>query len=54
MRWVVWLWARGISTSEMARQMRIGHSTVRVHLYQARRRLAADSVLLAAATSSEP
>ncbi|MFJ3975913.1 sigma-70 family RNA polymerase sigma factor [Streptomyces sp. NPDC090021] len=45
MRQVTWLWALGTPTARIAQQMRISPSTVRVHLHQARQRLAADSVL---------
>lgn len=46
MRQVTWLWALGTPTAHIAQQMRISPSTVRVHLYQARQRLAADPFLV--------
>ncbi|MFI9754739.1 sigma factor-like helix-turn-helix DNA-binding protein [Streptomyces collinus] len=45
MRQVVWLWALGTPPPQIARQLGISSSTVRVHLYQARQRLAADPLL---------
>ena len=45
MRQVTWLWALGTPTTRIAQQMRITPSTVRVHLHQARQRLATDPLL---------
>ncbi|MFF3456945.1 sigma-70 family RNA polymerase sigma factor [Streptomyces sp. NPDC002730] len=45
MRHATWLWALGTPTTDIARQLRIAPSTVRVHLHQARQRLAADPAL---------
>ncbi|MGW0926144.1 sigma-70 family RNA polymerase sigma factor [Streptomyces sp. NPDC002755] len=45
MRQAAWLWALGTPTAHIAQQMHISPSTVRVHLYQARQRLAADPLL---------
>ncbi|GGV90033.1 sigma-70 family RNA polymerase sigma factor [Streptomyces massasporeus] len=45
MRQVTWLWAIGTPPPQIARQLGISASTVRVHLYQARQRLAADPLL---------
>ncbi|WP_438363853.1 sigma-70 family RNA polymerase sigma factor [Streptomyces hyaluromycini] len=45
MRQAVWLWALGTPTSHVAQQLGISPSTVRVHLHQARQRLAADPLL---------
>ncbi|MGW1491299.1 sigma-70 family RNA polymerase sigma factor [Streptomyces sp. NPDC002402] len=45
MRQVIWLWALNTPTAEIGRQLHIRSSTVRVHLHQARQRLAADPAL---------
>ncbi|MFF8639072.1 sigma-70 family RNA polymerase sigma factor [Streptomyces pilosus] len=45
MRQATWLWALGTPTTHIAQQLGITPSTVRVHLHQARRRLAADPLL---------
>ncbi|GGW73610.1 RNA polymerase sigma factor [Streptomyces xantholiticus] len=42
MRHATWLWALGTPTTDIALHLRIAPSTVRVHLHQARQRLAAD------------
>jgi RNA polymerase sigma-70 factor (ECF subfamily) len=54
MRQVTWLWACGEPTARIAQQLGISPSTVRVHLFQARQRLAADPLvtLLASPTRS--
>ncbi|MFI8215770.1 sigma-70 family RNA polymerase sigma factor [Streptomyces sp. NPDC085932] len=49
MRQVAWLWALGTPPSQIARQLGISPSTVRVHLHQARHRLAADPTVVALA-----
>ncbi|WP_331751722.1 sigma factor-like helix-turn-helix DNA-binding protein [Streptomyces sp. NBC_00723] len=53
MRQVTWLWALDTPTAHIAQQMRISPSTVRVHLYQARQRLAADPFLTQIAGPTE-
>ncbi|MFE5924149.1 RNA polymerase sigma factor [Streptomyces sp. NPDC056468] len=45
MRRATLLWATGASTAEIAQRLGITRGTVRVHLHQARRRLAADPAL---------
>lgn len=52
MRQVTWLWALGTPTAHIAQRMCISPSTVRVHLHQARQRLAADPVLTQIARSA--
>ncbi|MFI5825006.1 sigma-70 family RNA polymerase sigma factor [Streptomyces rishiriensis] len=42
MREVTWHWATGAPVADIARGMKIAPATVRVHLHQARRRLALD------------
>jgi RNA polymerase sigma-70 factor (ECF subfamily) len=42
MRQVIWMWTLGTSTASIAQQLGISPSTVRVHLFEARQRLAAD------------
>ncbi|MFE2519416.1 sigma-70 family RNA polymerase sigma factor [Streptomyces mirabilis] len=46
MRQVTWLWTLGAPTAHIAQQLGISPSTVRVHLFQARQRLAADPLLV--------
>lgn len=45
MRQVTWLWASGEPTARIAQQLSISPSTVRVHLFQARQRLATDPLV---------
>ncbi|MCX4826818.1 sigma-70 family RNA polymerase sigma factor [Streptomyces sp. NBC_01142] len=45
MRQTAWLWALGTPTAVIARRLSITPSTVRVHLHQARQRLAANPAL---------
>jgi RNA polymerase sigma-70 factor (ECF subfamily) len=54
MRQVTWLWTLGEPTAHIAQQLGISPSTVRVHLFQARQRLAADPLvgLLSSSTRS--
>ncbi|MFF7205342.1 sigma-70 family RNA polymerase sigma factor [Streptomyces sp. NPDC008141] len=59
MRETTWLWALGTPTAVIARRLSITPSTVRVHLHQARQRLATDPALThltaqPAATGSSP
>ncbi|WP_374117255.1 sigma-70 family RNA polymerase sigma factor [Streptomyces sp. MNU76] len=46
MRQVTWLWTLGVPTAHIAQQLGISPSTVRVHLFQARQRLAADPLVV--------
>lgn len=45
MRQVAWLWALGTPPPQIAQQLGISSSTVRVHLHHARQRLAADPLV---------
>ncbi|MGX5183070.1 sigma-70 family RNA polymerase sigma factor [Streptomyces avermitilis] len=53
MRQVAWLWALGTPTAHIAQQLGISPSTARVHLFQARQRLAADPLLILTATPAK-
>ncbi|WP_063778547.1 sigma-70 family RNA polymerase sigma factor [Streptomyces stelliscabiei] len=46
MRQVTWLWTLSVPTADIAQQLGISPSTVRVHLFQARQRLAADPLVV--------
>ncbi len=46
MRQVTWLWTLGVPTAHIAQQLGISPNTVRVHLFHARQRLAADPLVV--------
>ncbi|MGW1675191.1 sigma-70 family RNA polymerase sigma factor [Streptomyces sp. NPDC002324] len=46
MRQVTWLWTHGVPTAHIAQRLGISPSTVRVHLFQARQRLATDPLVI--------
>ncbi|MER5466528.1 sigma-70 family RNA polymerase sigma factor [Streptomyces sp. NPDC002668] len=54
MRQVIRLWALDTPTADIGRQLHISSSTVRVHLHQARQRLAADPALCPPTDSRPP
>jgi RNA polymerase sigma-70 factor (ECF subfamily) len=46
MRQVTWLWTLGVPTAHIAQQLGVSPNTVRVHLFHARQRLAADPLVV--------